>query len=79
MEHITKEWPQEFLVPVADAKLSSTDTIGSPMVTQVEHVGQSSGTKKKKKQEEIQDIKSDEEDNASEDNGSGSLARRRRR
>jgi hypothetical protein len=43
------------------------------MVTQVEHVRQSSGMKKKKKQEEMQDIETDEEDNASEENGSGSL------
>jgi hypothetical protein len=33
MEQITKEWPEEFLVPVADAELSDTDTIGSPIVT----------------------------------------------
>jgi hypothetical protein len=49
MEKITKEWPEEFFVPVIDAKLSDTNTIGSPIVTRVEHVGQSSGTKKKKK------------------------------
>jgi uncharacterized protein YpbB len=49
MEKITKEWPEEFLVPVVDAEFSDTDTIGSPMVTQVEHVEQSSGTKKKNK------------------------------
>jgi hypothetical protein len=70
MEHITKEWSEEFLVPVTDAKLSDTDTIGSPIFTRVEHVGQSSGTKKKKKQEEVQNIETDEEDNDSEDNGS---------
>jgi hypothetical protein len=39
MEKITKEWPEEFLVPVADVELFDTDTIGSPMVTQVELVG----------------------------------------
>jgi hypothetical protein len=38
MEQITKEWPEEFLVPIVDAKLSKNDTIGSPMVTRVEHV-----------------------------------------
>jgi hypothetical protein len=69
MEQITKEWLKEFLVPIADAELSDTDTIGIPLVTQVEHVEQSSGTKKKKKQEEVQDIKTDEEYNVSEDNG----------
>jgi hypothetical protein len=73
MENITKEWSKEFLVHVADAELSDTDTIGSLMVTQVDHVGKSSETKKKKKQEEVQDIESDEEDNAFEEKGSGSL------
>jgi hypothetical protein len=53
MEQIIKKWPKEFLVPVVDAKLSDTYTVGSPMVTRVEHVRQSSGTKKKKKQEEV--------------------------
>jgi hypothetical protein len=38
MEQIMKECPEEFLVLVADAKFSNTDTIGSPIVTQVEHV-----------------------------------------
>ena len=33
MEQLTKEWSEEFLVPVTDAELSDTDTIGSPMVT----------------------------------------------
>jgi hypothetical protein len=75
MEQITKEWPEEFLVLVVDAELSDTDTIGSPIVTWVEHVGQSSGTKKKKKQDEVQDIDSNEKENASEDNGSGSPGR----
>jgi hypothetical protein len=69
MDKITKEWLEEFLVPVADVELSDTETIGNPIVTRVEHVRQSSGTKKKKKQEEFQDIESDEEDNTSEDNG----------
>jgi hypothetical protein len=73
MEHITKEWPEGFLVLVVDAKLSNNDTIGSPIVTRVEHVRHASGTMKKKKKEEVQNIKSDEEDNASEDNRSISL------
>jgi len=33
MEKITKEWLEEFLVPVADAELSNTDMIGIPIVT----------------------------------------------
>jgi hypothetical protein len=53
MEQITKEWPEEFLVPVVDAELSYIDTIGIPIVTQVKHVGQTSGLKKKKKKEEV--------------------------
>jgi hypothetical protein len=66
MEKITKEWKEEFLILVDDAELSDKNTIGSPMVTRVEHVRQSSGTKKKKKKEEFQNIEIDEEDNASE-------------
>jgi hypothetical protein len=73
MEQITKEWTEEFLAHVADEELSDTDTIGSSMVTRVEHVKQSSGTKNKKKQEEGQDIETDEKVNASEENGSGWL------
>jgi hypothetical protein len=49
MEHIMKDWPKELLVPIADAELSDTETIGSPIVTRVEHVGHSSGMMKKKK------------------------------
>jgi hypothetical protein len=49
MEQITKEWPEEFLVPTVDVELSDTDTIGNPIVTWFEHVGHSSGLKKKKK------------------------------
>jgi hypothetical protein len=71
MEEIMKEWPTEFLVPVDDAELSDPDIIGSPLVTRVEHVGQTSA-KKKKKKEEVQDVQTDEEDNASEESGPGS-------
>jgi hypothetical protein len=53
MEQIMKEWSEDLLVPVTDVELSNTNTIGSPMVTFIENVGQSSGTKTKKKQEEI--------------------------
>jgi hypothetical protein len=45
MEQITKEWPEEFLVLVVDVELYDTDTIGSPIVTRVEHVRQNSGMK----------------------------------
>jgi hypothetical protein len=65
MEQITKEWPEEFLIPVDDEELSDPSIIGSPLVTRVEHAGQSSA-KKKKKKEEVQNIEIDEEDNASE-------------
>jgi hypothetical protein len=58
MQHITEEFPKQFLVRVTDAELSDTETIGSPIVTRVEHVGQSSGTKKQKMQVEVQDIES---------------------
>jgi hypothetical protein len=70
MEKITKEWPKEFLVPIIDAELSDTDTIGSLIVTQVEHVRQSSGMKKWKKQDKVQNIESNEEDKTSGDNES---------
>jgi hypothetical protein len=42
------------------------DIIGSPLVTRVEHDGQTS-VKKKKKKEEVQNIETDDEDNASEE------------
>jgi hypothetical protein len=71
MEQITKEWPEELQTLVADAKLSDTEIIGSPLVTQFEHARQSN-VKKKKKKEEVQNIETDEEDNASEESGSGS-------
>jgi hypothetical protein len=71
MEHIRKEWPEESLVPVTVVELSNIETIGSPIVTRVEHVRNSSGTKKQKKQAEVQDIESDEE-KIFEDNGFGS-------
>jgi hypothetical protein len=51
---------------VEDEKLSDPDIIGSPLVTWVEHDGQTS-TKKKKKKEEVKNIESDEEDIALEE------------
>jgi hypothetical protein len=66
MEEITKEWPAKFLVPVENAELSEPNIIGIPLVTRVEHDGQSNA-KKKKKKDEVQDIESDEKDNASEE------------
>jgi hypothetical protein len=74
MEEITKEWPVEFLVLVEDVELSKPNIIGSPLVTRVEHVGQSSA-KKNKKKEEVKNIETDEEDNASEESRPESLAR----
>jgi hypothetical protein len=38
MEKIIKEWSEEFLILIVDAKLSDTNTIGSPIVTRDEHV-----------------------------------------
>jgi hypothetical protein len=75
MEQIIKDWPEAFLVPISDVDLSDTDTIGSPMVTRAEHVGQSGGTKKQKehkKQIEVQDIESDEEEEEETSGDSGS-------
>jgi hypothetical protein len=50
MKEITKEWPTKFLIPVEDAELSDPDIIGSPLVTQVKHDGQTSMKKKKNKE-----------------------------
>jgi hypothetical protein len=66
MEEITKEWPEKFLVPDEDAELFDPDIIGSPLVTRVEHDGNTSA-KKKKKKEEVQNIEINEEDSASEE------------
>jgi hypothetical protein len=74
MEEITKQWPTNFLVPVEDVEFSDSDIIGSPLVTRVEHDGQTS-VKKKKKEEEVQNIETDDEDNASEEKRPDSLAR----
>jgi hypothetical protein len=65
MEQIMKEWLEEFLVLVDDAKLYEPDIIRSPLVTQAEHVEQTSV--KKKEKEELQNVETDEEDNASEE------------
>jgi hypothetical protein len=73
MEEITKEWPTEFLVPVEDTKLSDADIIGSPLVTWVEHVGQSNA-KKKKIKVEVHHIEIDE-DKAFAEDGFGSPER----
>jgi hypothetical protein len=51
MEEIMKEWLTKFLVLVDDAELSDPDIIGSPLVTRVKHVGQTSAKKKKKNEE----------------------------
>jgi hypothetical protein len=40
---------EEFLVPIIDVDLFDTDAIEIPIVTRIEHVRNSSGTKKKKK------------------------------
>jgi hypothetical protein len=73
MDNFTKEWLEEFLIPIDDAELSNIDIIGSPFVTRVEHVGQSRRMKKKNKHEDIENIDTDEEDSASEKNGFGLL------
>jgi hypothetical protein len=66
-----KEWSTKFLVPVDKAKISNLDIIGSLLVTQFEHVRQTSA-KKKKREEEVQNIETDEEDNVSEESRPGS-------
>jgi hypothetical protein len=62
MEQITKEWMKEYLVLVDDVELFDPNIIGSPLVTEAEHVGHTSA-KNKNKKEEVQNIETDEEDN----------------
>jgi hypothetical protein len=50
MDKITKDWPEEFLLPVSNEKIFGTYTIGGPIVTWVKHFRQSSGMKKNKKE-----------------------------
>jgi hypothetical protein len=71
MEQITKEWLEEFLVPIDDAELFNTNLIGILLVNRVEYARKYS-VKKKMKKVEVQNIETDEEYNASEENGSGS-------
>jgi hypothetical protein len=66
MKEITKEWSDEFLVPMEDTELSDLDIIESPLVTRMEYDGPRN-TKKKNKKEEVQDIDSEEKDSASEE------------
>jgi hypothetical protein len=72
MEEITKESPTKFLIPMEYVDLSNPHIIEIPLVTRVEHDGQTS-TKKKRK-EDVQNIQSNEEDNASEESRSDSPA-----
>jgi hypothetical protein len=73
MEEITKEWSEEFIVPIDDAELSDPDIIGIPLVTWVEYA-RKSNAKKNKKKEEVQNIETDEEDTTSEESGPHSPA-----
>jgi hypothetical protein len=61
-----KNGQQSSLYQLRMHKISDPDIIRIPLVTQVEHDGQTS-VKKKKKKEEVQNIETDEEDNASEE------------
>jgi uncharacterized protein YsxB (DUF464 family) len=63
MEEITKEYPEEFLVPVEQTELSDPDLIGSPVVTHKEY--DAPNNNKKKKKEEVQEIHSASEETAS--------------
>jgi hypothetical protein len=69
MEEITKEWLEEFLVPVDQAELSDSDLIGSPVVTREEYDAPSSNRKKKK--EYVQEINSASEETASDSPSGG--------
>jgi hypothetical protein len=63
MEEITKEWPEELLVPVNHAELSDPDLIGSLVVTREEYDAPNSSRKKKK--EDVQEIHNTSEETAS--------------
>jgi hypothetical protein len=56
MEEITKEWRDEFLVPVEKTEFSNLDIIESPMVNREEDDGP--GNSKMKKKEVVQEINS---------------------
>jgi hypothetical protein len=56
LEEITKEWPIEFLIPVAKEELSNPNLIGSPIVTHEEYNAPSSS--RRKKNEDVQKLSS---------------------
>jgi hypothetical protein len=70
MEEMTKEWPEELLVPVNQTKLSDPDLIGSAVVTCEEYDAPNS--RRKKKKEDVQEIHNTSEETASNSpNGGG--------
>jgi hypothetical protein len=69
LEEITKEWPAEFLIPVAKAELSDPNLIGSPVVTREEYNAPNSSRRKKK--EDVQELSSASEETASDSPGGG--------
>jgi hypothetical protein len=48
MEEITKEWPTEFLIPIAQEELYKPELIDSPMVTHEEYDAPCSSRRKNK-------------------------------
>jgi hypothetical protein len=62
LEEITKEWPVEFLIPVAKEELADPNLIGSPVVTHEEYNAPRSS--RRKKNEDVQEISSASEETA---------------
>jgi hypothetical protein len=69
LEEITKEWPTEFLIPVAKVELSDPNLIGSPVVTREEYNAPNSS--RIKKNEDVQELSSASEETASDSPGGG--------
>jgi hypothetical protein len=69
LEEITKEWPAEFLIPVAKVELSDPNLIGSPVVTREEYNAPNSSRRKKK--EDVQELSNASEETASDSPGGG--------
>jgi hypothetical protein len=69
MEEITKEWPEQMLVPVNHTELSGPDLIGSLVVTHEEYNAPNNSRKKKK--EDVHEIHITSEETASDSPSEG--------
>jgi hypothetical protein len=69
LEEITKEWPVEFLIPIAKAELSNPNLIGSLVVTHEEYNAPNSS--KRNKNKDVQELRSDSEETVLDSPGRG--------